>query len=137
MSTLGHFIMTFFIAMLPVLELRGAIPIGTAAGLDPRLALAAAFLGNLVPVPFIVIFRRKIFVWLRTKSEFLDRIVAKMEAKAEKNADKVHKNVPKSLAGCTENGKTPAETISAKKFCRGYVKKSFPEFPGRTDLYSF
>ena len=47
MSTLGHFIMTFFIAMLPVLELRGAIPIGTAAGLDPRLALVAAFLGNL------------------------------------------------------------------------------------------
>ena len=91
MSTLGHFIMTFFIAMLPVLELRGAIPIGTAAGLDPRLALAAAFLGNLVPVPFIVIFIRKIFVWLRSKSEFLDRVVARMEAKAEKNADKVHK----------------------------------------------
>lgn len=83
--------MTFFIAMLPVLELRGAIPIGTAAGLDPRLALAAAFLGNLVPVPFIVIFIRKIFVWLRSKSEFLDRVVARMEAKAEKNADKVHK----------------------------------------------
>ncbi|MBS6773351.1 MAG: hypothetical protein KH240_12445, partial [Faecalibacterium prausnitzii] len=57
--------------------------------------------------------------------------------KKNRNADKVHKNVPKSLAGCTENGKTPAETISAKKFCRGYVKKSFPEFPGRTDLYSF
>ena len=91
MSTLGHFIMTFFIAMLPVLELRGAIPIGTAAGLDPRLALAAAFLGNLVPVPFIVIFIRKIFVWLRSKSEFLDRVVARMEAKAEKNADQVHK----------------------------------------------
>ena len=83
--------MTFFIAMLPVLELRGAIPIGTAAGLDPRLALAAAFLGNLVPVPFIVIFIRKIFVWLRSKSEFLDRVVARMEAKAEKNADTVHK----------------------------------------------
>ena len=91
MSTLGHFIMTFFIAMLPVLELRGAIPIGTAAGLDPRLALAAAFLGNLVPVPFIVIFIRKIFVWLRSKSEFLDRVVARMESKAEQNADKVHK----------------------------------------------
>ena len=53
------------------------------------------------------------------------------------NADKVHKNMPKSLAGCTENGKTPAETISEKKFCRGYVKKSFPGFPGTTDLYSF
>ncbi len=91
MSTSANFIMTFCIAMLPVLELRGAIPIGTAAGLDPKLALLAAFLGNLVPVPFIVIFIRKIFVWLRTKSEFLDRLVTKMEAKAAKNADKVHK----------------------------------------------
>ncbi len=91
MSALANFIMTFFIAMLPVLELRGAIPIGTAAGLDPKLALLAAFLGNLVPVPFIVIFIRKIFVWLRTRSEFLNRLVEKMEAKAAKNADKVHK----------------------------------------------
>ncbi len=91
MSALANFIMTFFIAMLPVLELRGAIPIGTAAGLDPKLALLAAFLGNLVPVPFIVIFIRKIFVRLRTRSEFLNRLVEKMEAKAAKNADKVHK----------------------------------------------
>ena len=34
----------------------------------------------------------------------------------------MHKNMQKSLAGCTKNEKTPAETISAKKFCRGYVK---------------
>lgn len=86
-----NFIITFFIAMLPVLELRGAIPIGTAAGLDPRLAFVAAFLGNLVPVPFIVIFIRKIFLWLRTKNEFWDRLVSKMEDKAAKNADKVHR----------------------------------------------
>lgn len=91
MNILSNFIMTFLIAMLPVLELRGAIPIGTAAGLDPKLAFVAAFFGNLVPVPFIVVFIRKIFVWLRTKSEFLNRIVAAMEAKAAKNADKVLK----------------------------------------------
>ena len=91
MTTLGNILMTFFIAMVPVLELRGAIPIGTAAGLDPKLAFAVAFLGNLVPVPFIVIFIRKIFAFMRTKSGFLNKVVEKMEVKAAKNAVKVHK----------------------------------------------
>ena len=86
-----NILMTFGIAMLPVLELRGALPIGVAAGLDPKVALVVSILGNLVPVPFIVIFIRKIFIWLRTKSQFWDRIVSKMEEKAEKNSEKVHK----------------------------------------------
>ena len=41
-------------AMLPVVELRGAIPFGVAAGLHPLAAMGAAILGNLVPVPFIL-----------------------------------------------------------------------------------
>ena len=57
--------------------------------------------------------------------------------KKNRNTDKMHKNMQKSLAGCTKNEKTPAETISAKKFCRGYVKKYLPGFPGTADLYSF
>ena len=57
--------------------------------------------------------------------------------KKNRNADKMHKNMLKSLAGCTKNEKTPAETISKKKFCRGYVKKYLPGFPGTADLYSF
>ena len=52
--------MTFLISMVPVLELRGAIPIGVAHGLDYRIAIAVSILGNLVPVPFIVLFIRKI-----------------------------------------------------------------------------
>ena len=46
--------MTFLISMVPVLELRGAIPIGVAHGLDYRAAIAVSIVGNLVPVPFIV-----------------------------------------------------------------------------------
>ena len=57
--------------------------------------------------------------------------------KKNRNADKVHKNMPKSLAGCTKNGKTPVETISAKRFCRKYVKNYLPGFPETADLYSF
>ena len=57
--------MTFFMAMLPVVELRGAIPFGVAAGLHPLTAMAAAILGNLFPVPLILLLLRRVFRWLR------------------------------------------------------------------------
>ena len=61
----GELLMTFLIAMVPVLELRGAIPAGIAAGLPPAAAAAAAILGNLVPIPFLILLLRRIFGWLR------------------------------------------------------------------------
>ena len=50
-SAFGKILMTFVMAMAPVVELRGAIPLGVAAGLPPALAAVTAMLGNLVPVP--------------------------------------------------------------------------------------
>ena len=64
----GELLMTFLIAMVPVLELRGAIPAGIAAGLPPAAAAAAAILGNLVPSPFLILLLRRIFDWLRKSS---------------------------------------------------------------------
>ena len=83
--------MTFLISMVPVLELRGAIPIGVAHGLDYRAAIAVSIVGNLVPVPFIVLFIRKIFAWLRTKSERLNAFVTRMEQRALKKSDTVRR----------------------------------------------
>lgn len=77
--------------MLPVLELRGAIPFGVAAGMKPIAATIVAVIGNLVPVPFIIIFIRKFFEWVRGKSRFWNRMVTKMEDKASRNAEKVFK----------------------------------------------
>lgn len=57
--------MTAAIAMTPVLELRGAIPVGIAAGLPPAAACVAAILGNLLPVPFVMLLARRVFDWLR------------------------------------------------------------------------
>ena len=71
--------------MVPVVELRGAIPYGVIAGLDVHEAFLLAVIGNLVPIPFLVVFTRKVFEWLRTKSEWLDRVVHRLEAKADKN----------------------------------------------------
>ena len=52
---------TVFVSMAPVVELRGGIPFGTALGLAPNVAMIAAVIGNLIPVPFIILFIRRIF----------------------------------------------------------------------------
>jgi uncharacterized membrane protein len=78
-------LITFLMAMVPVVELRGAIPYGVIAGLSVPAAFALAVAGNLVPIPVLVVFTRKVFEWLRTKSGSLDRMVCRLESKAEKN----------------------------------------------------
>jgi uncharacterized membrane protein len=54
-------------------------------------AFVIAVIGNLVPIPVLVVFTRKVFEWLRTKSAGLDAFVRRLEAKAEKNKDVVLK----------------------------------------------
>ena len=54
----GKFLATVLISMLPVIELRGGLPAGVAMGLPLREAFFAALLGNLLPVPFIILFAR-------------------------------------------------------------------------------
>ena len=88
---LTKYLSVFLISMVPLIELRGAIPIGVAHGLDYRIAIAVSILGNLLPVPFIVLFIRKIFAWLRTKSERLNGFVTRMEQRALKKSDTVRR----------------------------------------------
>ena len=71
----GKLLMTFATAMVPVIELRGAIPVGIAAGLPPAVACVTAILGNLLPVPFIMLLVRRIFDWLRDTRFFGPKIV--------------------------------------------------------------
>ena len=87
----GNVLMTFFISMVPVIELRGAIPVAIAHGMDLWPAIVVSVLGNLVPVPFIIIFIRNIFAWLREKSEWLNKMVTKLERRAKKKSDTVRK----------------------------------------------
>ena len=80
-----------FISMIPIIELRLAIPVAAAVGLSPFIAIPLAIVGNLIPVPFIILFIKKIFAWMRKISPKLNKVVDKMEAKAEKNKAKVLK----------------------------------------------
>ena len=81
-TTLGKLIATFFISMAPIIELRGGLPYGIALGLDYPVALAAAVLGNMVPVPFIIVYIRHIFEWLRKRSHWWDEKISRLEKKA-------------------------------------------------------
>ena len=81
---------TFLMAMVPIIELRGAIPYGAGiAGLPIWQAALIAVLGNLLPVPFLVVFRRDVFAWMRKKSDKLNSIVLRMERKSDRNKDVV------------------------------------------------
>ena len=74
-TVFGKLLLTFTTAMIPVVELRGAIPVGVAAGLPPDVACAVAILGNLLPVPFIMLLARRVFNWLRDSRLFGSKIV--------------------------------------------------------------
>lgn len=85
------FIHTLLMAMTPVVELRGAIPYGLANGLNPWLTYLAAVIGNMIPVPFIMIFIRQIFFWLRQRSKWLGERVDWLVARAERKSELVRK----------------------------------------------
>ena len=93
----GKIVMTFLISMVPIVELRGALPIATGAGLDWRIAIPVAVVGNMLPVPFIIIFIKKIFALMRKISNKLDKFVTKMENKAFSKRDVIDKYGPWGL----------------------------------------
>lgn len=78
----GQAIATLVVSMLPIVELRGAIPIGVGLGLPVWQAAAISMIGNMLPVPFIIAFVRTLLDWLRGKSDRARRFVAWLEAKA-------------------------------------------------------
>ena len=80
----------FFISLLPVLELRGGMIAAKLLGVGLIKAFIICYLGNILPIPFILLFIRKIFRFLR-KSEKLGALVDKIEARSMKKRDKVLK----------------------------------------------
>ena len=83
-------LLTFLIAMVPLLELRGAIPYGVLHGLTPLAALLIAIAGNLLPVPFLILFTRRVFAWLKTKG-CVRQLIERLEIRAFKKSQVVNK----------------------------------------------
>ena len=87
----GEFTLTVLVSMIPVVELRGGIPFGVAAGLPVWAAFIAAVIGNLIPVPFIIVYIRRIFQWMRRRMPRLNSMVDKLERKAHLKGQRVSK----------------------------------------------
>lgn len=91
LSLFWKYMLTFLISMVPVVELRGAIPFAVAHGIPLHWAFVVAVLGNLLPVPFIMLFVRKIFEILRTHSGKLDKWISGLENRAIRKSAVVKK----------------------------------------------
>ncbi|MBR2560750.1 MAG: small multi-drug export protein [Eubacterium sp.] len=67
MSQFVKYILVFLVSMVPIVELRGAIPIAVGMGLPLGPSYVIAVIGNMIPVPFIYFFARKILEWGKDK----------------------------------------------------------------------
>ncbi|KAL2349318.1 hypothetical protein Fmac_003318 [Flemingia macrophylla] len=82
-------VVVFTLATLPVLELRGAIPVGYWMQLNPTTLTLLSILGNMVPVPFIVLYLRKLASFLASRSSSASRILDKLFENAKEKAGPV------------------------------------------------
>lgn len=78
-------------AALPVIELRGAIPVGISLGLSPIHSTIISFIGSMIPVPFILFTIRPIFNYLKTTRVFKKIIHKLTERSMNKNSNKIQK----------------------------------------------
>lgn len=86
----GKEVITFIISMLPILELRGGILAAGALNLNLIIAWLIAIIGNLLPIPFLLMFLNSIFDWMK-KTKLFKKMVEKLEKKALKNKEKFEK----------------------------------------------
>ena len=102
-----YFIITFLISMIPIVELRGAIPVAAAKGLPFGWTYALTVLGNMLPVPFILLLIPVLFAFMR-RHHILVGLVDWLERKAEKGAKKMEKRAGKAATAETETADAPA-----------------------------
>lgn len=90
LEIVGAELSTFIISMIPIIELRLAIPFGIGVGLDPVLCYIISVVGNMLPVPIILLFVRAVLNWMK-KVRHLDKIALWVEKKAIKHSRKITK----------------------------------------------
>ena len=89
-NTIPNELIAFAISVFPVLEIRGGMIAARLLEIPFLKAFLFCYIGNMLPIPFIILFIRKIFEFLR-RFDFFKKIITKLEAKTEKNKEKVLK----------------------------------------------
>ena len=83
-------LLVFLISLLPILELRGGMIAARILGLPFLKAFVFCFIGNMVPIPFILLFIRRVFQWLKRFS-FVNGAIERVEARSVRKAETVKK----------------------------------------------
>ena len=97
LETVGKELCVFFCSMIPIIELRGAIPMGavfnaTLGGMPFWLTYILSVAGNMLPIPFILLFIKKIIRWMsQSKVKFFNKVSNYLLNKVEKKRDKLEK----------------------------------------------
>ena len=97
LETVGKELCVFFCSMIPIIELRGAIPMGavfnaTLGGMPFWLTYILSVAGNMLPIPFILLFIKKIIRWMsQSKVKFFNKVSNYLLNKVEKKRDKIEK----------------------------------------------
>lgn len=92
LEIVGKELCVFFCSMLPVIELRGAIPMAFALGLPWWQAYLISVVGNLIPVPFILLLINLVIKWMASsKVTFFNKIANFLLKKVEKNRERIEK----------------------------------------------
>lgn len=93
-ETMGPYVpaevVIFVISMIPILELRGGLLVAWSIGVPILKAIPLCIIGNIIPIPFILLFIKKIFKWMK-KVPFFEKIVVKLETKAMGKSDTIKK----------------------------------------------
>ena len=93
---LKKYLWVFIISMVPLIELRGAIPIATGMGLPVLWSSIVIIIGNMIPVPIIFLFARKILEWGSDK-KFIGKFFTFCLEKGHKGGEKLQKKAGKGL----------------------------------------
>lgn len=93
---LYHYLLVFLVSMVPVIELRGAIPIAVGFGLDLLPAYIVCVIGNMIPVPFIYLFARKVLLWGADK-KYIGKFFTFCLKKGEKGGQKLKEKAGRGL----------------------------------------
>ncbi len=92
LETVGKELCVLFCSMLPIIELRGAIPLGAALGLEWWFNYLLAIIGNMLPIPIILLFVKKVLAWMAVcKIKLFNKVANWVIKKAEKNRTKIEK----------------------------------------------
>lgn len=89
-NVIPDWLTVFVISLCPVLELRGGLIAARLLHMDLLRAFLFCYIGNMIPIPFILLFIRQIFKWMR-KSKHLGKFIDRLEKKADKHRDKIVK----------------------------------------------